>query len=397
MSPERQATGQMMQMAGALEIMGGAVQVGLAASGLAWPGGGARVVATHTQGEITLEVLENGVVRGTHAAYPGKSIVMQPNGSFRALDELGNVVGTGVVGPGGSQSAAAEAWGTGSVASSAGNPAPGSPSFSTVPSAGASPVAGGSSLARVPPSMSTLPEVSPFYTGGARAGALPPNQYNPCGRGDNCGFTSMSYARQVQDPSAPMSTADDLYLQRLQQLGIPVDDNLSRQLVFPERSYEGLRPRPGYGPLFDDNGGNRLSEYTLPSTARALGIPGTEANDALVRWESAFGRHASIEEAVEARAELLEESRRQSVDPTAVRQWIETQRADLPGLYIVGSPASAHYMTITIEPSGRITGFDPQNIVQYETLAAVQGRMGRDGFTLMYKVTLPLPPAGETR
>ena len=54
-------------------------------------------------------------------------------------------------------------------------------------------------------------------------------------------------------------------------------------------------------------------------------------------------------------------------------------------------------MTITIDPAGRITGFDPQSHTSYETLQALQGRMGRDGFTLMYKVTLPLPPTGTTR
>ena len=112
MSPERQASGPMMQVAGSLEVMGGAVQVALATSGLASTGGAGRVVSTHRQGDITLELMDSGVVRGTHVAYPGKSIVMQPDGSFQALDELGNVVGSGVVGRGGGKAASAQAWGS---------------------------------------------------------------------------------------------------------------------------------------------------------------------------------------------------------------------------------------------------------------------------------------------
>ncbi|HWU89534.1 MAG TPA: DUF4157 domain-containing protein [Kofleriaceae bacterium] len=392
MSPEQQASGAMMQVAGALEAFGGAVQVGLSVSGLASARAGLRVVATHTRGELTLEVLENGVVRGTHAAYPGKSIVMQPDGSFHALDELGNIVGTGYIGPGGGQAAAAQAWGTSGAAPSSAitRPGPG-PGPGPGPALGPGPAPGSASLVPALRSTSPWPEVSPFYTGGAGPGSVPPNQYNPTGRGDNCGFTSMSYVRERQNPSAPVCSADELYLQRLEQLGIPVDANLSRQLVFPERSYEGLGRRPGYDPLFDQNGGNRLSEYTLPQSARALGIPGTEANEALERWRTAFGRHASIEEAVEARLEVLQEQRRQSVNPAAVRRWIEAQRAELPGLYIVGSHSSAHYMTITIEPDGRITGFDPQDGRHYSTLAAVQERMRGEGFNLMYKAAMPPP------
>ena len=180
---------------------------------------------------------------------------------------------------------------------------------------------------------------------------------------------------QSSEPRAPLRTADDLYLQLLEQLGFTIDENLSRQLVFPERSYGGLRPRPGYEPLFND-GGNRLSEYTLPSAAQALGIPGTQTKGALERWQIAFGRHRSIEGAVDARVRFLEE-RGISPDPDAVRNWIEDRRAELPGTDIVGSYESAHYMTVTIEPSGHLTGFDPQNGAVYPSFEAVQGRMGR--------------------
>ncbi len=378
MSPERQASGAMMMTAGALEVMGGAVQVAIATSSLASTGGGGRVISTHRQGEITLELMDNGVVRGTHAGYPGKSIVMNPDGSFQAFDELGNVVGNGVVGRGGGQTAAAQAWGTP-------GPAPGNSNLAPVAPAPA-PLA--------PRSPSPWPQVSPFYTGGSNPGTLQPTPYNPCGRADNCGFSSMSYAQSLQNPNAPLRTADDLYLDRLRQLGFTPDDNISRQLVFPERNYDGLRPRPGYGPLFDDAGGNRLSDWTLPTTARSLGIPGTEANDALTRWQTAYGGHPTVEAAVQARVEFLERNGNQCPNPTAVRRWIEAARAELPGTYIVGSRSSAHYLTVTIDGNGGITGFDPQNGASYPSLAAVQARMGQGGFDMMYKVTLPLPPTG---
>ena len=377
MSPERQQSGAMMQMAGALEVMGGAVQVAMATGSLMRAGGGGRVISTHTQGEVTLELMDSGVVRATHAGYPGKSIVMQPNGSFQAFDELGNVVGTGVVGRGGGQAAAAQAWGSPGAAPTGTSLAPVAP---TAPLA--------------PAPRGPWPTISPFYVGGSNPGTLQPTPYNACGRADNCGFSSMSYAQSLQNPGAPILDAEQLYLQRLQQLGFTVDDNISRQLVFPERSWSGLRPRPGYGPFFDDAGGNSLADWTLPTTARSLGIPGTEANDALLRWNAAYGRHTSIEQAVEARVEFLEANGNQCPNPANVRRWIEAQRAELPGTYIVGSRSSAHYMTITIDQNGGITGFDPQNNAQYGSLEAIQARMGRDGFDMMYKITLPLPPSG---
>jgi hypothetical protein len=372
MSPERQASGSMMQVAGSLEVMGGAVQVALATSGLAQTGGAGRVVSTQRRGEITLELMDSGVVRGTHAAHPGKAIVMQRDGSFQALDELGNVVGSGVVGQGGGKAASTQAWGSP-------GPAPASTDLSPVAPRPA---------AMAPRSQSPWPAVSPFHTGGSGPGTLQPTPHNPSGRADNCGFTSLSYACGLQNPDAPLRTADDLYLQMLEKLGFTVDDNLSRMLVFPERSYEGLRSRPGYEPLFND-GGNRLSEYTLPSAARALGIPGTAVNDAMDSWEIVFGGHRSIEEAVAARVQALEEGRNMSPDPAAVRKWIEARRAALSGTYIVGSPSSAHYMTITIEPNGNLTGFDPQNGATYPSVDAVRARMGRERFPLVYKVSSP--------
>jgi hypothetical protein len=306
---------------------------------------------------------------------------MQPNGSFQAFDELGNVVGNGVVGRGGGQAAAAQAWGTPGPGPANGN--------ALVPANNALVPANPAALAP----RSQWPAISPFYTGGSGPGTLQPTQWNTQGRADNCGFSSMSYACQLQNPNAPLRTAEDLYLERLRQLGFTVDDNLSRQLVFPERNYDGLRPRPGYGPLFDGQGGNQLSDWTLPTTARSLGIPGVEANDALMRWKIAYGGNGTIEEAVNARVEFLEQNSNACPNPANVRRWIEAQRADLPGTYIVGSRSSAHYMTIEIDASGRVTGFDPQNNANYATLEAVQARMGRDGFDLMYKLTAALPPS----
>lgn len=394
MSPEQQASGAMMQMSGTLEVLGGALQVGMTAAGLGGPRGagtGGRVVARQTRGAVTIEVLENRLIRATHAEFPGASVVMRPDGSFVAYNELGEVVGTAVFNPVGATNAGAAPTAAGAAAPRGGGAAASSTALARVPPERMS------MAPQVPagqPSMYPLPEISPFYTGGAREGSVPPTQYNPTGRGDNCGFASMSYAQQYQNPSGPMCTADDLYLQRLEQLGIPVDANLSRQLVFPERSYQELRPRPGYEPLFDDNGGNRLSEYTVPSTARALGIQGTEVSGLLRRLQHAFGRHASVEEAVEARVAFLEEERQQSADPVAVRRFIERERAELPGLYIVGSHSSAHYLTITVDAGGRITGFDPQNGASYASLDAVLARLQNQNFNLTYRVSAPMPPTG---
>ncbi|HET9622713.1 MAG TPA: hypothetical protein VFP84_15175, partial [Kofleriaceae bacterium] len=240
-------------------------------------------------------------------------------------------------------------------------------------------------LAPTAPTALASPEASPFFTGGAGAGTFPPNAYNPCGRGDNCGFTSMSYASHLQNPTAPLRDADELYRQLLAQLGIPDDGSLSRQLVFPQQSYDALRSRPGYEPLFTEDG-NRLSEYTLPNAARTLGVNGREVKAAFEDWQIAFDRHSSIEDAVAARVEVLEHRGGRAPDPAAVRRWIEKQRRDLPGTYIVGTHASAHYMTLTIDQNGRITGFDPQNHKPYLDEESIQLRMKNEKFDLMFKV-----------
>lgn len=97
---------------------------------------------------------------------------------------------------------------------------------------------------------------------------------------------------------------------------------------------------------------------------------------------------------MEARVAFLEEERQQSVDPVAVRRFIERERAELPGLYIVGSHSSAHYLTITVDAGGRITGFDPQNGASYASLDAVLARLQNQNFNLTYRVSAPMPPTG---
>lgn len=111
MSPGRQASGGMMQMLGAFEVLMGALQAGTAASSMLRPaqgaGGGAltrtggRPLQQHTQGPVTVQELAGGGYRVTHADFPGRQIVVEPGGSFQAFDELGNLVGAGRVTPGG--------------------------------------------------------------------------------------------------------------------------------------------------------------------------------------------------------------------------------------------------------------------------------------------------------
>ena len=110
----------------------------------------------------------------------------------------------------------------------------------------------------------------------------------------------------------------------------------------------------------------------------------------------AHGRHGD-ENVVAARLEYLEQANAISVDPAAVRRFVERERAELPGLYIVGTTNSQHYMTITIDAGGNITGFDPQNGATYRSLQEVLARMKSERFDLAYQVTAPLPPEGGAR
>jgi hypothetical protein len=217
----------------------------------------------------------------------------------------------------------------------------------------------------------------PLVSGGARVGAFPSNIYNPCGSDENCGFTSIAYGLQYQQPTL-FRNADVLYQEQFARLGVSPEENLSQQLIFPMQSYEGLKPRPGYEALFSGDG-NRLSDYTLTSVAESSGLKVIPQSETLRMWRIAFGRNTSLDEAVANRLAFLEGARhsgRPMPSEEAVRAFMEEQRRQLPGTYIIGSKSRAHYMTMRIEPDGTLIGFDPQNLVEYRGIDAITTRMG---------------------
>jgi hypothetical protein len=230
--------------------------------------------------------------------------------------------------------------------------------------------------------------VPAFQVGGARTGVFPPNQYNPCGSGDNCGFTAIARGLEYQNPTL-FRNADQLYREQLARLGITNEQDLSQMLVFPPRSYVGLRPRPGYEPLFNTEG-NALSEYTLPSVAQSSGLQVQPAN--FRDWTTAFGGGRTLDEAVEARMLLLARARAPGAtgpSEDAVRALLSAQRQQLPGTYIIGSQSQSHFMNLEIGADGRLLGFDPQNLARYEGIDNILRRMG--SIDLMVRITPPVP------
>src|SRR4029079_2175962 len=96
-------------------------------------------------------------------------------------------------------------------------------------------------------------------------------------------------------------------------------------------------------------------------------------------WRAAFapdaaGRPRTADVAVETRLQHLEQTGR-AVDEAALEAHIQKQRAELPGVYIIGSKGKAPYMILRIEPNARVTGIDPPDGSIYD-YAGVVDRMG---------------------
>lgn len=241
------------------------------------------------------------------------------------------------------------------------------------------------------PEYSGLPRI---ITGGVSTtpGTLQPTPVNPLGLRTNCGFCSISWGLSRINPQLPALTADQLYIDTLVDLGLPTtsgQDPLSRMLLFPPlrgQNFGGLRPKPGYEPLFSGDG-NRLDQYTLSTVARQRGLPLDSANDTIAQWRQVHGEGLTVEQAAEARFEFLEEAALSSSsrggrirvpEYDAIEAWVVSTRQQVAGDYIIGSRQGKHFMNMSIDAQGRIVAYDVQDGRVYNGIQAIMSRMNGD-------------------
>lgn len=208
---------------------------------------------------------------------------------------------------------------------------------------------------------------------------MPSPRYNPRGDDTNCGFCAVSYA--LDRLNLKWFNADDLYNRKLERLQLtPAEKKgFPRQLIFPERNWEKLPPRPGYEPLF--YGTRSPSLYTITQVAQEEGLAfhGTGliagGHVGLTRdqilgddvahffgWCKNMPGRWKFHQFVEYRLELLEEK----AETTGTKfDAAEKQRAIMQGLAgdaILGSKKTNHFMNLHIDPvHGSVEAHDPQS------------------------------------
>jgi hypothetical protein len=189
--------------------------------------------------------------------------------------------------------------------------------------------------------------------------------YNPGDSKDNCGFCAIAHGLYLQNP-AVVVTADQLYLDTLQRLGLTREENkdpIPRMLIFPEPMLDSKRVSVAYDALLHRAHG--LSSYTITSVAEATDLRFKGANDlSLVRqfMQGFSNKTWTMKDFLQVRWDILKSQGR---NPSF--QGLERQIAgELVGHSIVGSKTKNHFINVHIDPSGSITAFDAQDGNRYD-------------------------------
>ena len=247
-----------------------------------------------------------------------------------------------------------------------------------------------------------------FRAGGAADNEVGPTKYNPECRGNNCGFTAISRALEQHRPDIPFKSAEVLYAETRSRLKVDPGAMLSHELVFPQHSYDGLKSRRGYEPMFE--GTRSIGQYTVPAVARASGLDVKVVTDLMTDYLRGFGpanKRVHLDDLIERTYQRMElnytSSRgRRPLSPTYERaeNAVMRIREELAGDYIVGSVGGSHFMNVTIDADGRIRGFDPQDGRYFDGFEPLIGRMNNHPIDMWVKVSAPkVEPvaAGGTR
>lgn len=224
-----------------------------------------------------------------------------------------------------------------------------------------------------------------FVLGGVsnRTGSMPQSPFNPCGLATNCPFTSISGGFYLRDPAAPIRNADELYIETLQDLGLDTStphDPVTRMVAFPYKP----QPPAGPPPLIYEALGNRWTEYNITSVAMARGLSVRETSTVLNDYSAAFGK--PLNQLVTDRLNVLRKAAEATggkvASRAAIQQSIVNMRQKVAGHYIIGSRTASptaeagHFMNMSIDANGVITGNDFQSGAVYNGLNAIRQVLG---------------------
>ncbi len=361
-SREQEAMAESLRFWGAFSILANTIALGTTLRSA-----GAASRAASATGTLPADARIAGVLPGTRAQLleDGRTLIYHPDhpNTFGLLDaqgltliENGQAIGhfpaTGIgtaVGP--------EGTGTASLMRSL--PAAESGAIPMLPAPGGSSVLPVGGISMTP-------------------GPLAPTLWNPLGLNTNCAYCTISGLLGRAVPGVPLSTADDVYLNTVRGLGLPVEgpDPISRQLIFPSPNVDATFARAsGYEALFE--GMRSPSMYTFPSVATTRGLQTVDAPETLRNWRIAFGP-GTVDEAAERFVDFQDELGR-AVTMEQATGTINRLRTTLPGDYAIGTlprgPQGGHYMAMEITPSGEIIGLDFQDGRIYLGLEAILNRM----------------------
>jgi len=193
---------------------------------------------------------------------------------------------------------------------------------------------------------------------------LPSTRWNPGGLKTNCGFCSISYALEQQ--KGRLVTADELYEQTLQRLGVTREgdgDPIPRMLIFPVLNLDAIKIRAGYEKL--GGWGRGASDYTIWSVARHVGWElKTGAKDllnSLVQFAAESKSGWRLDDFVRARMNRPGMAARTTF--ANMKSYVER---DLKGNSIIGSINKHHFVNMSFSPAGEWKVFDAQKGMPYD-------------------------------
>ncbi|MFN0246247.1 MAG: hypothetical protein ACKV2T_05030 [Kofleriaceae bacterium] len=178
-------------------------------------------------------------------------------------------------------------------------------------------------------------------------------KYNPSQSDANCGYTSIAYLRErLGIPN--FQNADQMYAAMRERLELEGDEHLPQRLIVPNYKQNDPPPLPTDYKALEQAGADA---YTIRAVADRFGVTLAEAGEVL--RNAAKMRNP---DAMDAHAEQFGD------------QAADRLRTSTPGEFVVWG--GEHYMTMTIDADGNISGFDPQTGERYPNLAAIQKRLG---------------------
>ncbi|MDR3772520.1 MAG: hypothetical protein P4L26_04175 [Terracidiphilus sp.] len=180
----------------------------------------------------------------------------------------------------------------------------------------------------------------------------------------NCGFCAISYALEQQ--KGKLVTADELYEQTLQRLGVVRQGNgdpIPRMLIFPGLNLDQAKIRVEYHEL--EGRGRGPADYTIWSVAQHAGLELKSGAKDLLNSLVQFGAESKpgwrLDDFVRVRMNRPELAGRATF--ASMKNYVET---NLKGNSIVGSIHAQHFVNMAFSSAGEWKVFDAQKGLAYD-------------------------------